>query len=471
MKTILFSLVAAVAAFRLLASPGATGDYVAHEWGTFTSVQGADGRQLEWNPLTVSELPEFVYDMLETRGTTRAGGPTVFLAKTAFSTLQRMETPVIYFYADQPQTVNVDVRFPQGLVTEWYPQARPLAKRAGSNDLPKRDQIAWDNVRVLPKSDATELPSDKSGSHYFAARGAEANRIQITLPGGKAETEKFLFYRGVGNFRAPLTVTTTDDAREFTLKNDSHDSLGHLFVFQLRDGCGSFQKLEALKPGETQSVRLTHERHFMTQNDLRLKIREAMEKALVAEGLYKPEAAAMVATWDDSWFTESGVRVLYTLPTAWTDRILPLKLTPAPRQVTRVFVGRAEVITPAMEFALLRQMLRYSDGDEAIRNDAVKTVRALGLGRFAEPAVRRVVAAVPPNREFSNHAWELLTAVSKSEPKAKVAAVYQLPAELSSASALNPELDSMIFSCSAAPRPVETTSLPIIRPELLTTSK
>ena len=32
-------------------------NYIAHEWGTFTSVQGADGIQLEWNPLVTSELP------------------------------------------------------------------------------------------------------------------------------------------------------------------------------------------------------------------------------------------------------------------------------------------------------------------------------------------------------------------------------------------------------------------------------
>ena len=35
-----------------------------------------------------------------------------------------METPVIYFYSDREQTVNVRVRFPHGLITEWYPQGR-----------------------------------------------------------------------------------------------------------------------------------------------------------------------------------------------------------------------------------------------------------------------------------------------------------------------------------------------------------
>src|SRR5882724_2557808 len=37
-------------------------NYTAHEWGTFTSVQGGDGVLLDWRPLETSRLPQFVYD-------------------------------------------------------------------------------------------------------------------------------------------------------------------------------------------------------------------------------------------------------------------------------------------------------------------------------------------------------------------------------------------------------------------------
>ena len=69
----------------------------------------------------------------------------------------------------------------------------------------------------------------------------------------------------------------------------------------------------------------------------------------------------MVKTWDDSWFAEQGTRVLYTLPQQWTDGVLPLAITPAPKEVRRVFVGRAELITPAMEWALLREVVLRDD--------------------------------------------------------------------------------------------------------------
>jgi hypothetical protein len=35
--------------------------FVVHEWGTFTTVQGADGEQISWMPPTSVDLPEFVY--------------------------------------------------------------------------------------------------------------------------------------------------------------------------------------------------------------------------------------------------------------------------------------------------------------------------------------------------------------------------------------------------------------------------
>src|SRR5215203_3622624 len=44
-----------------VASAEAKDEFVAHEWGTFTSVQGADGVQIQWTPSIKTDLPEFVY--------------------------------------------------------------------------------------------------------------------------------------------------------------------------------------------------------------------------------------------------------------------------------------------------------------------------------------------------------------------------------------------------------------------------
>ena len=409
-------------ASQIIASPVPREGYAAHEWGTFTSVQGADGQQSAWNPLTVTELPKFVYDLMDSHGEERSANLRFLSAKTAFRTLQRVETPVIYFYADAPQTVDVTVKFPHGIVTEWYPQVKPLSKPKANAPISFRRELQWDQVKILPPMYAAEFPGDASGSHYYAARETDANAVRVTTPIGGQETEKFLFYRGVGNFRAPLTVTMSDDGREITLRNDGTEELRHAFVYQLRGGKGSFQVFQSLPAGESKTLNLPGEEQREPLSTLRERLAHSLRSALVREGLYEREAAAMVKTWDDSWLAEPGVRVLYTLSRAWTDRMLPLQLTPAPREVARVMVGRAEVITPQMELSLLQETKRYVEGDEAARAQAVVSVRRLGLGRFLESAMTRLIVRGPKSRDFSARSWELLEAVSKPEAGERVAA-------------------------------------------------
>src|SRR5207244_10568716 len=73
-----------------------------------------------------------------------------------------------------------------------------------------------------------------------------------------------------------------------------------------------------------------------------------LEGILVAQGLYHDEARAMVETWRNSWF-EEGSRLLYIVPPALLNEVLPLSIKPAPAQTVRVFVGRLELVTPATE--------------------------------------------------------------------------------------------------------------------------
>src|SRR5207244_11526348 len=176
MKTTFLALVLMGAQWSAFAHNDTTENYVVNEGGTFISVQGADGVQQEWNPIITTELPTFVYDLAKPSGNPRRAS-TAFGAKSAFRTLQRMETPVIYFYSDRERTVDVTVRFPQGLITEWYPQAQDIGPSAfppnklataldgfvqraglspritlasifGRKGVPD-SRIAWKNVRLL----------------------------------------------------------------------------------------------------------------------------------------------------------------------------------------------------------------------------------------------------------------------------------------------------------------------------------
>src|SRR5580658_11110654 len=77
-----------------------------HEWGTFTSIAGKDGRAADWLPLTGStDLPAFV-EHFQTPNFKAGVRGTV-----------RMETPVLYFYTNHTATLSVHVSFSQGIIT------------------------------------------------------------------------------------------------------------------------------------------------------------------------------------------------------------------------------------------------------------------------------------------------------------------------------------------------------------------
>ena len=390
---------------------------VIHEWGTFTSLQGSDGVPLKWNPLSSSHLPGFVYSWR------RAGGgrlPTGLLAlgpKSSLLTLQRLETPVIYFYSDRQQTVDLSVHFPKGGITEWYPQASAIgpsiiqpgqaitkldsglhaldaspAFTLASLDVGRNvneSLIEWQRLKVLPVGGAdksTDLPKDNSGSHYFTARNTDSAYVQVPSlgqPKRGSELEKFLFYRGVGDFATPLNVSMESGDRVSLLNAGTHP-ISHLFILSIKGKSGSLIALDDLKPGQHTEAVLASVQQLRPLDELLVKIGGSMEHALIAEGLFDREAIAMVNTWKDSWFSEEGDRVLYLLPRAWTDEVLPMIVTPAPKDLVRVMVGRAELITPETE----KQLAAGIASAKQNRQKAVKELRPLAaqLGRFAEPA-------------------------------------------------------------------------------------
>src|SRR5438552_11805839 len=108
-----------LAAVGYLAAFARRDPLIVHEWGTFTTVAGAEGASLEWRPLVSgNELPGFVYDL---HALSRGAGLRFVPRKDAMAALVRMETPVIYFYAEHETNVSVQVGFPDGTITEWYP--------------------------------------------------------------------------------------------------------------------------------------------------------------------------------------------------------------------------------------------------------------------------------------------------------------------------------------------------------------
>jgi hypothetical protein len=307
-----------------LARPGTNDrtDVTVHEWGTFTSVAGEDGRPVPWANFTVSrDLPCFVYNF---------GGTKSSVAGTV-----RMETPVLYFYGSSETSENVKVSFPKGTITEWYPKESQIRQ----NNL-----LEWQNVKISPKAEP-EFPTEQGASHYYAARQTDAAPLQLG-----SQKERFLFYRGVGTFPLPISAQTTQDGK-IRLKNLGAQPVNGVIVFDNHLGKRKYALVGALDDEATVNLESLQDNWAGLLMDL--------EQILISQGLYQKEARAMIETWRDSWF-EDGTRLFYIVPRKAVDDILPLDIQPPPAGISRVFVGRMEIISPATQQDV-RQALASSD--------------------------------------------------------------------------------------------------------------
>ncbi len=62
----------------------------------------------------------------------------------------------------------------------------------------------------------------------------------------------------------------------------------------------------------------------------------------------------MVRTWWKSYFETAGLRGFWVVPEGFTNQVLPMEVTPAPKESVRVIVGRSEVLRPRFEKDLVR---------------------------------------------------------------------------------------------------------------------
>jgi hypothetical protein len=308
---------------------------IVHEWGTFTSIAGDDGNALLWLPIaTKSDLPTFVEHF---RNTNVKGG----LRGTV-----RMETPVIYFYSPRQVTVAAQVSFSSGLITEWFPHASQV-QPAGSQPFLFEPQttgsIGWDAITVLPTASAT-LHHESTSSHYYAARETSANIVSVQTSADN-QLEKFIFYRGVSRVAPPLSAKVLA-AGQLQLKSNAGEGTTIILFERRGDKLGyRVSLLDGDAIMETPSTSGTLDSLYSD-----------FEDTLVAQGLYRDEAHAMLETWRDSWFGE-GSRLFYIVPRRFVDTVLPLSVRPTPTRLIRVFVGRMELVTPATENAVEAALL------------------------------------------------------------------------------------------------------------------
>ncbi|HTL27887.1 MAG TPA: hypothetical protein VL282_01640 [Tepidisphaeraceae bacterium] len=393
---IVLSLIVLIATAQAFAE---SGKLVIHEWGTFTSFQDESGRGLPGINADDEALPPFVESI-----------PISYEQSSKFSkaiprlhpqVTMRLETPVVYFYppadAKLPITLTFSAKFHAGLLTQFFPKADVSAIARQANQVVTIDPksagtLTWKDVSI--GGDGSLIPTKERV--WTAPR--EVQSAMLTTADGKSE--KFLFYRGVGNLNAPLMVTHEKDSvhvklsPEMNERSDCWPDVESMYLVQIRaDGTNAFHRFRQgdginLKPNV--STALFKKTEFGNNLDA---LRNQMHDSLVIAGLKADEATAMLNTWEQSYFKSPGMRLFFLVPQAWTDAVLPITVS-EPAEITRVMVGRIEIVTPQQREAIQKIAGTKSGKDP----DALAAYQ--GLGRFRDALLLDAVKQTPQLESF-----------------------------------------------------------------------
>jgi hypothetical protein len=345
-----------------LADPAAL---VVHEWGTFTSLQNEAGESIGRINTDDEPVPSFVHRINYSLLVERTEVPPAYRNSKGTPSFHpdvtlRLETPVLYFHLPQGQRqlrgVTVQARFRGGWLSEFYPDA--AADAPGATDITTGfGPLRPDTVGTLVWKDL-EVGANGTGpvtaEHVWTApRAVHAQTVRTA----RGETEKFLFYRGVAHIDAPLAAVQDVHAGQLVLRSRLASGLagqsplqasGAWLVDVRADGTVAFRLIPPLVLGSADPVVATVSTRFEPRDYDRAnsaRLGASLRQALVAAGLFGDEAGALLSTWDLSYFKSAGMRLFFLVPRAWTDFYLPLEVS-ADSQITRVMVGRIELVTP-----------------------------------------------------------------------------------------------------------------------------
>ncbi|MCI0334581.1 MAG: hypothetical protein L0228_15295 [Planctomycetes bacterium] len=352
---------------------------VVHEWGTFTSFQDEQGDAIAGINGDDEPVPKFVHRISDflllgpqaSIPVLSQGAPHCHPHVT-----MRLETPVVYFHPSPgmnlPLTVDVEVGFHSGWLSEYYPDAEveaPGVKGQMSFGPIRRETVGslrWKDVQVGTNTAGRET----NAADWLAPRAVEA--AGVTSANG--ESERFLFYRGVGRVESPLRVSRDVPENSLTLSVDFPAAwqdrrppilVRKIWLVEVHDdkACAfrvipGFEVPNGVEPRVVGTVRdKFDDSEFHVDNVA--KLRASLRSVLIEDGLYADEADALLNTWKLSYFESPGLRLFYLVPRAWTDHVLPMRFS-VETELVRTMVGRIEIVTPEQ-----RQLLRQISGGPA----------------------------------------------------------------------------------------------------------
>ena len=353
-------LALAVSAFLILSSnayESTPPEFDVHEWGVFMFYQGIGADLL--SGIDEGDLPSFVLSA----NTPHDANCTCDNCKEAKLKCPNCggvrgrcmcfphvpdganKKPVINFYTNRDLNVKLSVKFNNGKHTFWYPKHTTISKQ--------QDRLEWE-IKITQKP-TNKLKEPKGSSWWELARDTDSAYVNTK----NGDTEKFLFYEGESTKLNPSIELKLKDSKVEIVNKSKY----------------SYSKILAAKNGKIVKLNEIPKSEIDFSNTIDVKnATSEIEKMLTTEGLNEKEARGIAKIWEEEFFTRDGTRVIYMMTRDEVDKILPLEITPKPKNLKR-----AMLVCVQESHSLVNEMIKkLGSADPSERDHATKTLIRIG---------------------------------------------------------------------------------------------
>jgi hypothetical protein len=355
---------------------------VVHEWGVFSVYEDEEAAlqamRAEW-----MGLPKFIYGVRELSRNMPYRGP--------------VRKPVIYLHCPQPMTVDLNVSFAKGRAMVWYP-----ATVTPNSEKPDTRMLHWKLYLKEPPKEGDFRPpagfqaADVPAEHWFARlRDVDAGELfsegSWNRFGASWDREKFVYYDGFVPAPQCLEVIFKDD--KIGLKSLVDFPVHDLFVIDRRqpDKVRVARRDEVASKAELADLAMKEVHGERWLADAANDLLDRLQKA----GLHADEAKGLVHTWKQDFFQGPQITLIYRLPQAQYDRMLPLTVTPAADKVVRVGLVQQFACDKALRDRIDALVKQLGAEDFATRDRASRALHELKKVAYTELQQQRAKATDP----------------------------------------------------------------------------
>lgn len=387
LRNVLFLLVFAVLAAPVSLRAEEPG-YELHEWGVFLAPRNAAWTNLDMKAEWASMPKEFYASF--PRKNLAYRGPVL--------------KPVIYFHADKPMKIALDIRFAEGVPTVWWPAAEyPNSESVGIEN--ERNLLSFrpslvDREAGEDRSPAAANPRElKVPEGHWVEALREVKASTVFCAGGRSQlgtswdAERFIYYDGL--MKTPSAPTTTRDGAAVALEVPGdvvwHDVMAIERIGKQVRVAKTWGGWDAMSDAKVRTVKI--EMADARPEDLARLGKELAER-LAAAGLNRDEADALVQVWKEGLFEADGLSVFYRVPQATYEKWLPLEAKPAPKKTVRVGLVLHRHLEPELNERVKKLIAQLGSEEFPAREAAQKEL--LGIGGAAFPMLEEAAGNKDP---------------------------------------------------------------------------